>query len=463
MRYFEKLQDRRLGIGWLDIFDRVNDDFIKSVTQNLTSYWVGESSVFWQIPNSYGPSVDVLLNDAADTDLKWLIICAPGLTFVRDGNFFQILSTMIDGLSNTALMGHVLDTGDQYYQLHHQTLLVNLDWYRTHNRPEFGKTDDLAWETIEPLRSEESFHDGYTPIWVKNGNTSRNYTGKKPGWNLIKSALESGYDVKPFNKDLRLSKYYYYPDVEGDWPTKLGPMSYDLQTTVHFVSNTESVIYVPDEHVGTFDICMFPAGGINAILIPWMLRMKTNTTVMINDISPLALDMAGKLVANYRGGSLNEFLNNSYIWPRDSQFFRGFYRASDLNEISAMQEIIDAEMKNGLGEWIDTVMPTLTYHFNCANVFDENDWWAFSQGVHSKRKVYVNLSNIWHYLPTTMIFSLKNRMKMHDKMMTRLSQLDADIQLHYVHPTLKNMMYVAPIDALAVPINHKFKVLPWNN
>ena len=462
MRYFEKLHNRGLGIGWLDIFDRVKDDFIKSVTQNLTSYWVGESSIFWKIPNSYGSSIDSLLNDAADTDLKWLIICAPGLTFVRDGNFFQILSTMIDDLSDTALMGHVLDIGDRYYQLHHQTLLVNLDWYRTHNRPEFGKPNDIAWETTEPLRSEENFHDGYTPIWVKSGSESRNYLGKKPGWNLIKSALESGYNVKPFNHDLRVSKYYYYPDVDGDWPTKMGPVSYDLQTTLHFVSNTESVIYVPAEHVGTFDTCMFPAGGINTILIPWMLRMKPNTTVVINDISPLALDMARKLAASYRGGSLNEFFNQNYMWPRDSQFFKGFYRASELHEITAMQAIVDAEMKNGLGEWLDTVMPTLNYQFNCVNVFDENDWWAFSQGVHSNRKVYVNMSNIWHYLPTTLLFSLKNRIKMHNKMMTRLSQLDADIRLHYVHPVLKNMAYVAPIDALAVPINRNFEVLPWN-
>jgi hypothetical protein len=59
---------------------------------------------------------------------------------------------------------------------------------------------------LEPVRSQDNFHDDYTPKWVKAGNKKRNYTNKCHGWNLLKLAFENNLEVVVFDKNIRNSK-----------------------------------------------------------------------------------------------------------------------------------------------------------------------------------------------------------------------------------------------------------------
>ena len=69
----------------------------------------------------------------------------------------------------------------------------------------------------EPIRSDENFHDDYTPIMDKVRDTSKKYKEKWHGWNLIRTALDNGENIIIFDEDIRHPKRCYYAPNETDY------------------------------------------------------------------------------------------------------------------------------------------------------------------------------------------------------------------------------------------------------
>lgn len=120
----------------------------------------------------------------------------------------------------SALLAHILDDDAEranraFFSLHHQCFLLDLDRWRDIGSPQWGEPGYYQ-DVMLPLvnRSQENFHDNYTPLWVAPIESTRRYTGElKEGWCLLAAFLQEGQIVWNIDLDSRRKKAHVYPDV----------------------------------------------------------------------------------------------------------------------------------------------------------------------------------------------------------------------------------------------------------
>lgn len=125
---------------------------------------------------------------------------------VKIGTYFNssILFSNLD--SKCSLAGHILDKGDDYYEIHDKILLVKVQDYDTTQHPTYRSIN----------RSVDNYHDDYTPLWIKDGGIEIKPNGKlRYGANLISNLIRSGKKVQIFNRDIRGDEAHIYHHEPG--------------------------------------------------------------------------------------------------------------------------------------------------------------------------------------------------------------------------------------------------------
>lgn len=161
--------------------------------------------------------IDIEVNDSnEDTYLQ--SVAAQGYDFAivyRNGHKFIDRHAFEQGFiqQDFFIMGHVLDrtAHDAYYELHHQCYVINLNLYKSLRCPAIGQQEYLSKHLqVIPYRSEENFHDDYTPKWVKPGLYIKEFEHKAHGWNIISTALSHYLPVVVFDHYMRATKEFDY-------------------------------------------------------------------------------------------------------------------------------------------------------------------------------------------------------------------------------------------------------------
>jgi hypothetical protein len=456
---YDYLRNTKVGFGWLDITDHIKDSMMLALTKNITEYWVQELS-WYQVEIKFKKSIDELLNWAAEKDLNYLVINATGSSLSDSSMpFIQMVSKYIMENSNLSLVGHILDRKDMYYEIHHQTILININWWKSAGKPIFGKESSERITVNIPLRSEENHHDEYTPLWVSQGTESKTFNGTKQGWNLIKTALETSDRVNSWPKYIRISKMYLYPEVTYGAASKLSGVVNKLQTCAHFVANTESVPRVElDECGGKFNVVISPASGITAVLTAWKCGLKEGDFVRIYDISPIALDLQKAMrdepidFKNFKFSFYNIF--NKKL----DHFGHDMLCATD--NIDKMQEIINKLLPEGLEDFINNVWPKLNVSYSKIDLFDERAAEQLLHGINKTDRTYLHLTNIFHYQNTAWIYDTKKRYEAEKRLIWEISLKNMDaIYVRSLNGGNKK------IDSTNLPITFKenpiLKEIPW--
>ena len=167
-----------------------------------------------------GTDENILLNHAANLDYDHALVFSTGTEFVNGTDFFKSIDQLVH--EDFYIAGHVLDRKDGYYELHHQCYVINLKYFRQTNRPEIGKQQLYTAHTqTEPRRSEDNYHDDYTPLWVVKGYTEREYQHKLHGWNILRVAFEYDLPIKIFGENQRNNKIHFYPESPEDFNKQL--------------------------------------------------------------------------------------------------------------------------------------------------------------------------------------------------------------------------------------------------
>jgi len=160
--------------------------------------------------------IDIIVDDSnEDTYLKsvapdydYAIVCRAGHEFINR----QVFVEEIDK-DNFFIMGHILDREmlNAYYELHTQCYIINLKTYKELGCPAIGRQSfHSSHKQIQPLRSDENYHDDYTPLWVHPGSHEKSYEHKPHGWNILSIAFKHSLPVLVFNNTLRTSKKFNY-------------------------------------------------------------------------------------------------------------------------------------------------------------------------------------------------------------------------------------------------------------
>jgi hypothetical protein len=184
-----------------------NDTLLKSVKdyfyQNLLHDF-NETKVF-------NCSINNINQTLQQIQTEYVLVIQEGIFFFDhvDNNFLKIT---IKNLEDYVLIGHVLDRKDRYYQLHPQQFILNVDKWKQIGSPDFNCKSDNNLSAIK--RSDDNFHDDYTPIWIQASDSSVSCEKLKFGGFVISEFLKNDFKVRPFNTDERHVKKFVYYDTQ---------------------------------------------------------------------------------------------------------------------------------------------------------------------------------------------------------------------------------------------------------
>ena len=131
----------------------------------------------------------------------------------------------VDDIIDYSLIGHILDKKERYYNLHNQMFLINVDHWKQSGSPTFERAKHIELQNIN--RSQENFHDDYTPTAIVKGEGKQTYTqNTAEGSQVISALLENEYLVRPFNEKERFEKICCYDHQDTD------PQYSDQLTTI---------------------------------------------------------------------------------------------------------------------------------------------------------------------------------------------------------------------------------------
>lgn len=458
---YKHLSNIGFGIAWLDISDKIKDSTALALSKNITEYWVQENENF-TLKTTCNKDVDSILTWADIVGLKYLMVAAIGNNLSKRNNLHHELPQFLEKNPDFAVAGHILDKGEKFYELHHQCFIINMDWWRHNGKPAIGKEEyNSEWTTTKPIRSEENWHDNYTPHWIANGTEVEKYTGKRFGWNIINTALRSNAKVISFDEQVRESKYYIYPEVTNDFHSKISDVLESLQGYSHFAANTEA----PPDKLLDPDMqgVICTAGGITPLLTSYTAGLKPGGKVTVFDFSPVSLAIQRRL----------RELNCDYKDFKTS--FESLFTELNLEpmvkaqrNIDRMQELINEMMPQGLEDFITNVWPHLDIIYVPCNLFDLNQVKNRLASRHRGEKTFVHLTNILHYQNTSWLFSAVSRYRLELDILNKFADAGMDtFQLYQNRPGHRvNWRNETPRQIFENPNRYLYRVkgldiLPW--
>jgi len=416
---YQHLAEIGFGIAWLDISEQIKDSTALAMSKNITEYWVQENENF-ALKTTCKKDTNEILSWADTQDLRYLMVVAIGNNLSKRDNLHHVLPEFLEKNAGFAVAGHILDKEDKFYELHHQSFIINMDWWRANGKPQVGNEEyNTAWTTTKPVRSEENWHDGYTPKWIAQGTEVASYTGRRFGWNLLDTALKSGAKVISFDDAIRESKYYIYPEVSKDFHTKMSNVLEGLQGYGHFAANTEA----PPDKVIDIDLkgVICTAGGITPLLTAYVAGLKPGCKITVFDFSPLSLAIQKELrnmKCNYKN------FRNDFYSLFEKLNLHTMIKAE--RNIDKMQEIIDQLMPEGLEDFIENVWPHLDILFVPCNLFDIHQVKNRLVDRHKNENTYVHLTNILHYQNTAWLFSAVSRYRLESDILDKFAENGMD-------------------------------------
>lgn len=458
---YQYLSNIGFGLAWLDITDKIKDSTALAMSKNITEYWVQENENFGLL-TTCNKDPDAILEWAAESGLKYVLVAAIGTNLSKRNNLHHEMPKFLENNSDFAVAGHILDKGDKFYELHHQCFIINIDWWKNNGRPVMGAEEfNTAWTTTKPLRSEENWHDDYTPHWIAQGNSFENYTGRRFGWNIIETALQTNHKVVSFDETIRESKFYIYPEVANDFHSKISTVLESLQGYGHFAANTETP---PDKLLDTdMQGVICTASGITPLLTAYTAGLKPGAKVTVFDFSPLSLAIQRRL--REINCDYSDFKTIFYSLFKELHLEHMIKADRNLDR---MQEIINEMMPQGLEDFIKNVWPHLDIAFVPCNLFDISQVKNRLAARHKGEKTYVHLTNILHYQNTAWLFSAVSRYRLESDILEKFADVGMDtFKLYQNRPGYKvNWRNETPREIYANPDKFLYRVktlemLPW--
>ena len=213
---------KKIAFCIVDDIETYANDWIKETIKNVADFTV--SNLYTKGYSVFvGLDEDLLLKHVTDLGYGHAVVMSPGTEYIHGTEFFESLDSVIQ--DDFLVMGHILDRGRAYYELHHQCYIINLAQYHKLGQPIVGKEEMGAMHTqIKPFRSVEDIHGNYTPIWIAQGDTAITYDHKRHGWNLISIGLKNNKNILVFGESLRHNKRHYYPESKKDFMEKVSQL-----------------------------------------------------------------------------------------------------------------------------------------------------------------------------------------------------------------------------------------------
>jgi hypothetical protein len=358
---------------------------------------------------------DSILKEAVNLNAKFAVVFTTGTDFINGNDFFDVVENFCTS-EDFFLAGHILDRNNAYYELHHQCYIINLDLYKKLKLPKIGQIEHYSYyKEISPIRSEETIHDDYTPLWIKKGTELKDYTHKRHGWNIISIGLQNDYKLIVFDELLRKNKLHYYPDHSVPFMESIN-FAYNRHTFCSSLAiypfNSEDNIF--EKFNGTIKQLIVPASGLNWVLLLNNYGFDKNTVIKFYDYSLPTLELMKEII-NWDGKDYPSFIRSfidkkfkflstdiPYVGPQDlDSSWKEFQKSTDWEVV-----------------W-NNIKSQVRFEFHYINLLDSSkdlDW------IDNVDNTFINVSNIFNYIGTAAIYSVKSRVYSENKFLERLKE-----------------------------------------
>ena len=274
------------------------------------------------------------------------------------------------------LVGHILDRKEKYYELHRQHFIINVEKWKDLGAPSF--TTRKIGSVTKVKRSDENFHDDYTPVWIKTKNVQKvKKTKLRHGGHVISEFLKANLEVRPFDKSERLEKNFVYYDESEQISNALSIAQLSQPNSFYYPKSTSQKEKIFWRCYPTY---VSVANGVESLyriknVYPWI------NEIIFYDVSLPALIFTELLIKKYTKDY------KSFVQEYEKETGAGQYNKS-YDSIDSLDDYTDPEEILPVLEHIRKNV-RVQYHFGDitrTSVIDglEND-------------TLINLSNVFEY------------------------------------------------------------------
>jgi hypothetical protein len=423
-----------------------SNSFIEMISKNLADYYLVHLNIENLTISSHKNLKSAIL-DFKKKRIKKLLYVEVGNLLYWNIRFFNGVNNMITEKPYVKFIGHILDYGNGSFYIHPQMFLIDVDWAFDNKIFTIENEDkDIQWDGYVINRSEENFHGNYTPISVNATNTKKTFFGRGLGYNILDKLSETSSDFMPWSEEVRNEKNFLYPSVKSEIITQKSVVLKKMDMSKAYVANTEKIFL---SNVNNFNTIVTPASGIS----PLILGYKNNSKkIVLYDFSTVALSFYETLLEKWDGKDYKTFVHNNFNIK-----FKGkdFYLGSDFIDNDNLKI-------NELGEdFTKWFLQNKGLFILCKfDIYDKTTWKRLILNIKNNDEIFFNLSNLLHYFPTSMLFSISEIKENFELFLRELEKhnLLEKIYFHGVNP-FQCKKFSGKIDSHELEIKYNNKLL----
>ena len=431
---------RKIAYGVYNQRERIGNEEMYLRAKSATMFYLELIATKQKIKNAVfsKDTIEEILTETADRGFEYCVVLAAGC-LLKDRKFSDHLDSFIEN-NDFGVAGHPLWKQGRWLELHHQFFIVNLKAWRAAGSPDFGH-----WQQGEHLlpvieRSDENFHDDYTPLWVKPTGEHSLQHNPCQGWKLLSAMFDNNQPVITLSEELRLAKFYIYPEhrteeflnsiktltpYEGiNWnQNKWIEDALAVKDQIWLFNSESMKVY----NSGKFDLAANTASGFKLLDLFREHKLNPNAKIVVYDFNSLSLDW----YRHFWSWPSDNLLECIRAFPsRDKFTWTGNWEGS-YNEYAPFKkhlfelfEFFGGESK--FKEYWQQFKHTRT-EFYQIDLYQNSE--QLARLFSDKGRKWVNLSNIFSTDATQMIYGHIECITRQQKCLANLYTVDPEIEI----------------------------------
>jgi len=455
----------------LDTHRLYPNNWLKELVKNNADFEIGKiTGAGFDVVVGYDE--DTILNFLGD-DYEYAVVAAMGTSWGDNLTFYSLIKNYCE-TQDFYLLGHVLDKKEAYYELHYQCYVINLKYHRSLNFPIIGR-QTLGEEHYQtrPNRSDENYHDDYTPIWISSGDDKQKYNHKCHGWNIISESLKNKLPVHIFNHDFRHSKKYLYPDNDKSILSSLSEFYLENNVASRNWINpftTAEKVYCPVSIPGKIRYLVTPALGLDFVHYLNYYGFDDSTVVRFTDYNLLSLEFM-KSLSTWDGKNYIDFLQDFSKQKSD-------FLSLPTDVWLGIKNNLEEKWKNiqSKYDWLflwDEIRSKVKFEYRYKDYLHYEgpygkDCGYWIDGSLNHPCTIVNLNHVFNYHSTSVFYTLKYRVEMENYTLEKMKEKIPDAQVFFedrawkgFRPYRKNSLH-GKISDIEIVSMHDLKRPTWH-
>ncbi len=384
-------------------------------------------------------TIEEILIKSLEQGFDYCVIQSAGCilkSFEYDREIAEFISSNKFGVA-----GHPLYWPTRWLELHPQFFIVNLKAWEEVGKPEFGEWEYAPQMLPVVERSQENFHDDYTPLWVKPTGEKALQGKAGQGWKLLSAMFENNWPVITLSEKIRFNKFYHYPESDThQYEESIKSLSsypgqnWNQAKSVNDARAVKDQIWLFNSepmrirNPGIFNIVVNTASGFKIFDLLKHQKVSDNAKFIIYDFNPKSLDWYRQF---YKWDNEN-LLECIRAFP-DKKYFTWIGQTDpEYNENSSFNNLYRATIEYFGGEeqfqnlW--KKFKSMPVEFVTIDLYKNPQMFAeFFTGPGNK---FLNLSNIFSTDATNLIFGHTEIQAAQQRCLSCLYVVDQEIEIN---------------------------------